>query len=243
MLVLLLGTVALGVLAWVTSMPPLIPRPWGILLAFEGLWKDGLFDEVVHSMVTNLVAMSISAVLSICISYATVLPVFRPTAGIISKARFLSLAGFVSIFALVVGGGFWLKIVVLVFGMTTFFVTSLNDVVAEIDREAFDHARTLRMNEWRVVWEVVVLGKADRVVEVLRQNFAMGWMMLTSVEGIVRSDGGIGSMMLNQARHYNLAPVFALQLVVVIIGIGQDYLIGALRSYVFPYVQFSLERK
>ena len=35
------------------------------------------------------------------------------------------------------------------------------------------------MGEWRVVWEVVVRGTRDQAIDVMRQNAAMGWMMLT----------------------------------------------------------------
>src|SRR5437867_629398 len=84
------------------------------------------------------------------------------------------------------------QVALLVFGMTVFFVTSMLDVVAAIPKESFDHARTLRMGEWRTVWEVLVLGTAEKAMDVLRQNAAIGWMMLTMVEGISRSEGGVG---------------------------------------------------
>jgi len=50
------------------------------------------------------------------------------------------------------------------------------DVVAQVPKEKFDLARTLRMGEWRVVWEVIVLGRADAAFDAMRQNAAMGWM-------------------------------------------------------------------
>ncbi|MBL0220862.1 MAG: hypothetical protein IPQ07_44200 [Myxococcales bacterium] len=43
---------------------------------------------------------------------------------------------------------------------------------------------------WRPV-EVVILERSDRAFEVLRQNAATGWMMLTMVRGVVRSSGGL----------------------------------------------------
>jgi len=46
------------------------------------------------------------------------------------------------------------------------------------------------MGEWRVVWEVIVLAIRRRVRS-MRQN-AHGLDMLTMVEGISRSEGGIG---------------------------------------------------
>jgi NitT/TauT family transport system permease protein len=147
------------------------------------------------------------------------------------------------VFTLLVGGGHPLKLWLLVFAMTVFFVTSMASVIAEIPKEDFDHARTLRMGEWRVVWEVVVLGTADKAFEVLRQNAAIGWLMLTMVEGISRSEGGVGAMLLNQSKHFRLAEVFAIQILILFVGLIQDYGIGALRRLVCPYADLTLERR
>jgi len=141
------------------------------------------------------------------------------------------------------GGGHTLKLALLVFGMTVFFVTSMAAVILDLPKERFDHARSLGMSEWRVVWEVVILGTADEAFEVLRQNAAIGWMMLTMVEGISRAEGGIGAMLLNQNKHFHIAEVFAIQIVILAVGIAQDYAIGALRSLFCPYAVLTLERK
>jgi len=42
-------------------------------------------------------------------------------------------------------------------------------------------------------------------MDLLRQNSAMGWMMLTMVEGLVRSDGSIGTLLLNNDKHFDMA--------------------------------------
>ena len=88
------------------------------------------------------------------------------------------------------------------------------------------------MSEWRVVWEVVILGTADQAFEVLRQNAAIGWMMLTMVEGIARAEGGIGVALLNENKHFRLEYLFAIQLVILIVGLVQDYAIGLFRQIV-----------
>ncbi|HSF41591.1 MAG TPA: nitrate ABC transporter permease, partial [Thermoanaerobaculia bacterium] len=161
----------------------------------------------------------------------------------VSKGRFLGLIGLTFVFTLMVGGGRPLKLALLVFGMTVFFITSMAAEVLSIPKERFDHARTLRMNEWEVVWEVVILGTADKAFEVLRQNAAIGWMMLTMVEGISRSEGGVGAMLLNQNKHFHLAEVFAIQITILLVGILQDYGIGALQRIVCPYSRLTLERR
>jgi NitT/TauT family transport system permease protein len=94
-----------------------------------------------------------------------------------------------------------------------------------------------------VVWEVVVLGTAAQAWEVLRQNAAIGWMMLTMVEGISRSEGGVGAMLLNQSKHFHLAEVFAIQILILAVGLLQDYGIGVLRRFTCPYADLTLERK
>src|SRR6185295_17765064 len=215
---------ALALLFWWQSPFPLLPRPGEVWAAFRSLWfNDGLGRELFTSFTLNLEALALTLVVSLVLSYLTVLPVFRPITTAVSKGRFLSLIGLTLVFTLLVGGGHRLKVSLLLFSMTVFFVTSMAAVVQEIPREKFDYARTLRMGEWRVVWEVVVLGTADQALEVLRQNAAIGWMMLTMVEGISRSEGGVGALLLNQDKHFRLPQVFAIQITILVLGLFQDY--------------------
>jgi len=235
---------ALTLLIWWTSPMSVLPRPDEVGTALSELWtRQGLGRELIASFVLNVEALALTAVISLGLSYLTVLPVFRPIVAAISKGRFLGLIGLTFVFTLMVGGGRPLKLALLVFGMAVFFVTSMAAVVVEIPKEKFDHARTLGMPEWRVVWEVVILGTFDKAMEVFRQNAAIGWMMLTMVEGISRSEGGLGAMLLNQNKHFRLAEVFAIQLLILFVGILQDYGIGALRRFLCPYADLHLERK
>ena len=72
--------------------------------------------------------------------------------------------------------------------------------------------RVLGASELRILWEVVVRGTLDKALDVLRQNVAMGWAMITMVEGISRAEGGIGALILNQNKHFLLAEVYAILL-------------------------------
>src|SRR6266571_5361295 len=196
MRVMVATQVALAFLFWWSSPLPILPRPDEVYRALGVLWfEQGLGRELWTSVLVNLEALAFTLVIS------------------------LGLIGLTFVFTLLLGGGRPLKVALLVFGMTVFFVTSMLDVVAAIPKESFDHARTLRMSEWRAVWEVVVLGTAEKAMDVLRQNAAIGWMMLTMVEGISRSEGGVGAMLLNQNRHFHLAEVFAIQILILLLGL------------------------
>ena len=228
---------------WIFSPTVFLPKPKEVFQALSELWFEGLGGELITSFYLNIEAIAISAVLSLGLAYLTVIPFFRPLVALLSKLRFLSMVGLTFFFTLMATSGHELKLFLLVFSVSVFFVTGMAEVVASIPKENFDLARTLRMGEWRVVYEVIILGQADKAFEVLRQNAAMGWMMLTMVEGISRSEGGIGAMLLNQNKHFHLSAVFAIQLTILLLGLGQDYAIGLMRKIVCPYADLTLERK
>jgi NitT/TauT family transport system permease protein len=229
---------------WIFSPLQVLPKPGEVYAAFVTMWaNDGLGQALLSSLWLNVESLMISTVICLSLSYLTVLPIMRPLVAALTRARFLSLVGFSFVFMLIFGGGHDLKVSLLVFAMSAFFLTSMASVVASIPKEEFDHARTLRFSEWHVVWEVVILGTLDQAFEVMRQNAAMGWMMLTMVEGIVRSEGGIGAMLLDQDKHFALPNVFAIQLLFLAVGLLQDTCIVLMRSFVCPYADLQLERK
>jgi NitT/TauT family transport system permease protein len=234
----------LALLVWINSPFKVLPRPDEVLQALKTLWMhEGLGADLAISFKLNLQALAWTSLISLTLSYLTVIPVFRPLAAAVSKGRFLSIVGFTFVFTLMVRNGHQLKTALLVFATTVFYVTSMASVIASIPKSEFDYARTLRMSEWRVVWEVVILGTFDRAFEVLRQNAAMGWMMLTMVEGISRAEGGVGAMLLSQNKYFRLSEVFAIQIVILLVGLFQDYVIGVARRWFCPYADLTLERR
>jgi NitT/TauT family transport system permease protein len=228
---------------WIFSPTIFLPKPREVLQALSEMWSEGLGGELITSFYLNLQAIAFATLLSLGMAYLTVIPFFRPIVTLLSKLRFLSMVGLTFFFTLMATTGHELKLYLLVFSVSVFFVTGMAEVVASIPKEHYDLARTLRMGEWRVVYEVVILGQADKAFEVLRQNAAMGWMMLTMVEGISRSEGGVGAMLLNQNKHFHLSAVFAIQLTILVLGLAQDYGIGLLREICCPYADLTLERK
>lgn len=229
--------------AWFVA-PSYLPSPVRVLDALRNLTANqGLLGELWTSLVLFAESLVLASVLSLGLAYLTVVPAIRPFVMALTKARFLSLVGLTFVFTMLVGGGHPLKVSLLVFGITAFFLTSMVDVVAAVPTERLDHARTLRMGEWRTVWEVIVLGQMGTALDVLRQNAAIGWMMLTMVEGISRSEGGIGALLMDQNKHFNLAAVFAVQGVFLVAGFFQDAVLGWLKTTLVPHASITVERR
>jgi len=242
-LLLILGQAIAFFILWLYSPFVFLPTVSETFKAFTQLWSEGVITELMTSLTLNLQAMGVATLVTLLLAYSTVIPFFRPLVTILSKLRFLSLVGLTFFFTLVANNGHELKLYLLVFSISVFFITSMADVLNSIPKIQFDLARTLRMGEWRTVYEVIILGQIDKVFDVMRQNFAMSWMVLTLVEGMSRSDGGIGALLLTQNKHFHLSSVLAIQVMILIIGLGQDYLLGLLRNIICPYANLTVERK
>ncbi len=223
---------------WVALPWKTLPTPLEIGRALGTMWwTRGLGPELFTTLKLIASATFFTVVVSLSLSYVTVLPFFRPLVEGVSKLRFLGLTGLVFPFTLMTGGGYALKVVLLTFGMATFFVTAMAQNVAEIPRSEFDHMRVLGAGEVRIVWEVVVRGTLDKAVDCLRQNVAMGWAMITMVEGISRAEGGIGALILDENKHFLLAEVYALLLVILVVGLAMDYAMGVLGNVLCPHAR------
>jgi NitT/TauT family transport system permease protein len=236
--------IAMFLLAWFTMPFATLPGPGEVWSALGYLWnQEGMSQDLFTTLKLLFHALFLTILISLLLSYATVVPFFRPLVAGVSKLRFLGLTGLVIPFTLITGGGYTLKVYLLTFGMTTYFVTAMAQVVMDIPRENFDHLRALGAGEIRTLWEVVILGTVDRAFDVLRQNFAIGWTMITMVEGISRAEGGIGALILNQNKHFKLDAVFAVLFVILIVGLVLDYLVGAITRIVCPYADLERMRR
>ena len=231
------------VVCWHLNAGEVLPKPFDVFKAFATLLSDSDFiHEMIVSTTLAFESVVVTFLLSMFISYLNVVPVFRPLGEFFTKMRFLSLVGLQFIFMLITSGGHSLKVSLLVFSMSVFFVTSMLEEL-KVPRNEMNHARTLGMSEWRIVWEVKFLGRLDRAYEILRQNFAMAWMMLTMVEVVSRSEGGIGILLTNSNKHFALDTVFAIQLAILISGIVIDYLFGVSRNFFFPYAALAQDMR
>jgi NitT/TauT family transport system permease protein len=229
--------VALAVIVWSASPWPSLPGPGEVFRAFGTLWwQQGMGPELFATVKLILHATFLTVVISMAVSYASIIACFRPVVAAVSKLRFLGLTGLVFPFTLLTGGGYSLKVWLLTFGMSTFFVTAMAQAVLEIPREQLDYMRVLGAGEGRIFWEVVVRGTLDKALDTLRQNLAIGWTMITMVEGISRAEGGVGALILNQNKHFHLAEVYAVLIAILVLGLLLDYLMGLAVRGLCPHV-------
>jgi len=240
-LALVVVELALLLIVWSMVVPvsAKFPTPVEIWQRLGYQIDHGLLFELGVSMKLNLEAIALSSILSLGLAYLFVWPPMRPFANAIAGLRFSGLVGWSFVFYLLIRDGHAIKVAVLVFGMTPYLTTSLLAMVKGIDDEEFQHARTLRLGHLGTTWQVIVRGRLDHAIEAIRQNAAIGWMMVATVEGMLRTEGGIGVRLMEQQKYLKLDDVFAIILVILVVGVLQDFLIRWIRNLVCPYASLT----
>lgn len=233
--------IALFLLVWFLSTSgtkKLFPSPTQVWHGFVSLYNEGLIVHIVSSLALCFQATLFSIVLSLIIVYASPLPALKPLALFLSRVRYLPLTGITFYLAILVSNARTMQVSVLVVFMSLYFITSLLAVLKDIPSEEIDHARALKCNRWEVLWEVVIKGRIDYVIDVLRQNLAIIWMMLVTVESILVAAGGLGVLIKNSDKFMNHGRIVALQLVILLVGLSLDGLLSITRKTFFKYSTF-----
>lgn len=216
----------------------LFPTPGQVWDGFSSLYREGLVVHVASSLGLCLQATLLSIVISLVIVYLSPLPALKPIAVTFSKLRYLPLTGITFYLAILVRDARTMQISVLFIFMSLYFITSLLAVLKDIPQEEIDHARSLKCSRWEVLWEVVIKGRLDYVLDVLRQNLAITWMMLVTVESILVAAGGLGVLIKNSDKFMNHGRIVALQLVILLVGLLLDRVLHIARKSFFKYSTF-----
>jgi NitT/TauT family transport system permease protein len=228
--------IILALVLWHTTSNGLMPQPGKVAAALIHLSTTKmLIDNVLVSLGLTVQAMLYAIIITLIFCYLSVLPFFKSIALFIVECRYLTLAGLIFVFTLLTHNGAALKLWLLIFGIVPFFVSSFLSVIVHTHQQEYDLCKTLGYSNWRTLYEVIIIGKADKVLEILQQNFAIAWLMITMVEGLNMSEGGIGAMLIKYNKYNDLTNVLALQLVIFFLGLFFDFLLTTIRKWLFPY--------
>lgn len=216
----------------------MFPTPMQVLTGFKDLWLAGIKVHIGSSLALCGQAVLWATLISLMIAYLTTLPFFKSVGTVITKLRFLPLTGIAFYISILIHDARAIQVWVLVVFMSTFLTTSLIQMIRDIPKEEIDHARTLGCSRWAVLWEVVIKGRVDYVFELIRQNLAIVWMMLVTVESYLIAAGGLGTLIKNSDRTGNNGRVIALQIIIILIGIFLDLVLTKTRKISFRYSNF-----
>lgn len=243
--ILALSIVAIAI--WWLLKPTVFPSPLEVVSAIPRLFSDGFSDDIISSLIVNLEALTLSALIGLPIAYLSRIPAssegsyrlvssyVEPVATFLGELRNVG-AGVFYLPLMLFISPHWVKVWLLAIGEIFYLVAGMQEVVKNIPQDRFDDAYTLRMTDWTTCWYVIVRGTLADAFDAIKINAGMGWSMLMFVEGIVRSEGGIGVVIMNAEKHVDYDVFFAAVLIIVLLGIGQSYALKSLKKVMCPYV-------
>jgi NitT/TauT family transport system permease protein len=223
-------------LLWTSSGSRYIPDPLDVIRAFPRLVgsKDLIFNFQ-KSLFFCLKAIGYSSLIAIFFCYLSVLPLFQTLCVFLRKFRFLPSTGLSFLFMKMTHDIQSQMLWMMVFGVTTWLIDSMVGVALAISPEEIMYAKSLRLNRWQMMREILMFGKAADLFQCIIANFAMAWLLLASVENIAKSSGGIGVVLAESNKYFKFDEVYAIQFIILLTGIGVDFGLNKLRAFFFPY--------
>jgi ABC-type nitrate/sulfonate/bicarbonate transport system permease component len=227
---------ALFLVFWFLSPLKALPYPQEVAGAVYNMWaKERLLNHIGVTLKLNIVGLAYASIISLVISYLSVIPVFQPFNKGVQLLRYIPIIGFTLVFLSLFAIGWPTKVAMLTTGMSFFLVTSMTGVIDSIPRMKYELAKVLGYNDWQVFYTVVVRPTMPQMIDMIAQNAAIGWVMITAIETYNRTEGGIGSQIYSYSATNNLPQVYGLLLIIGAIALLEDEIFLLLKRTLFPY--------
>ena len=214
-----------------------LPHPSRVLSAFGDLYRENeLLRNTTLSISLNLGGYIKAILWGIPIGFLIGLfPVKRGAFQyIIDSVRFLPLTAVTSLFLLWYGIGSEMKINFLAFGI---FIYLLPTVVNRIDEVGDVYLRTvytLGATKWQTIRTVFFPAVMSKLFDDIRVLTAISWTYIIVAE-TTASDGGLGPLTFAAQRQARVDKIFAILILIILIGVVQDRVFAYLDKKFFPH--------
>lgn len=236
-LVFIWVVVVLGV--WFLNPIRALPYPQEVLSAIGRMWNNeggqGLAYNVYVTLKLNVVGLLYASIISLAIAYLSVIPVFQPFNRMVQWLRYIPIIGFNLVFLSLFTIGWPMKVAMLTTGMSFFLVTSMTGVIASIPRMKYELAKVLGYNDRQVFYSVVMRPTMPLMIDMIAQNAAIGWVMITAIETYNRTEGGIGSQIYAYSSTNSLPEVYGYLIIIGVIAVLEDWFFVLIKRFFFPY--------
>lgn len=216
---------------------PSIPPPHHVVQSFPSLIsKDKLLSNTLQSIWLNVRGYFWAVLISILLGFVIgLIPLFRGLfSGQVDALRFLPLTALVGLFTAWFGIDDGMKIAFLAFGIIIFLLPVVVQRIDEVKDVYLKTVFTLGANDWQTIKTVYIPSVMSRLMDDVRVITAISWTYIIIAE-LLNRQGGIGSLAYIKARQGQMEKVFAILIVIVLIGFLQDRLFVYMDKKLFPH--------
>lgn len=221
---------------------PILPPPLQVATSFTDLFQnDNIKFHTKRSVWLNLRGYFWAILVSIPIGLLVgLLPIFR---GLFNRpidaTRFLPLTALTGLFITWYGTGDEMKVAFLAVGIIVYLLPVVVQRIFEVEDVHLKTVFTLGANAWQTIRTVYIPAVFSKLSDDIRVLTAISWTYIIIAE-LLNQKGGLGALIYLKARQGYLDKVFALLIIIIIIGIIQDRLFLYLDKVLFPYKYYKV---
>lgn len=216
----------------------ILPNPWAVLLSFGEMYRENqLMTNITRSIGLNLAGYLEAVIIAIPFGFLIGLyPFFRGTfQRQVDALRFVPLTAVTGLFIIWFGINIGMKVHFLAFGIFIYLLPIVVQRIDEIDDVYYKTVYTLGASNWQVIKSVYIPAVIARLSDDIRVLTAISWTYIIIAESL-GNQGGIGALIWRAGlRQGRSDKVFALLIIIILIGFLQDKLFLYLDKEFFPH--------
>jgi len=215
----------------------ILPNPIDVLKSFKTLHFDKfLVKNTLYSLKLNYLGYIEAVLIAVPLGFTIgLIPFFRALLSkYVDSSRFIPLTALTGLFIAWFGIYDNMKVQFLAFGIFVYLLPIVVQRISEVDKVYVQAAQTLGGSKWQIIKHIFVPAVLSKLFDDIKVIVAISWTYIIIAE-MLNSTGGIGAMIFKSARQSRTEEVFALLIVIVLIGIVQDRLFTWTDKILFPH--------
>lgn len=219
---------------------PLLPTPISVLKSYPSLIKqDELVKNARRSIWLNIQGYVWAVLIAVPIGFLIgLIPLIRGLFGRqVNAMRYLPLTALTGLFIIWFGIYDQMKVSFLAFGIIVYLLPVVVQRIFEVNDVYLKTVFTLGAKDWHTIKTVYIPSVMTKLMDDIRVLTAISWTYIIIAE-LVNKAGGIGSLMYIKSRQGQVPKVFAMLIVIILIGLIQDMLFVFISKRLFPHKHY-----
>ena len=215
----------------------ILPTPQSVLLSFGELQQNyGIGQNVLYSVKLNLMGYIEALVISIPLGF--IIGLFPFMRSLLSKwvdaVRFVPLTAVTGLFIGWFGIEFGMKSHFLAFGIIIYLLPIIVQRIDEVQKIHLQTAYTVGANNWYTFKKVYFPSVMSRISDDIRVITAISWTYIIVAE-LINKELGVGALIYQGIKQTRIEWVFAVLILIVLVGYLQDQLFKWVDFKLFPF--------
>jgi NitT/TauT family transport system permease protein len=204
----------------------ILPAPQAVLSSVVVLHRE---HALVRSAARSLYRITLAFLLAalVAIPLGLVMGTWPPIRNMIEPLtgplRYLPISAVYPLFILWFGIGDTMKVAFLFVGIVVYLLPLVIESVLNVDQVYLDTAYTLGARPHDIIFRVLLPGAWPGIFEAGRVLYGVGWTYVILAE-LIHAEYGLGYLLTQAQRRQHIDWIYALILVVLLLGVGTNYI-------------------